>query len=95
MHTKQAKLTLHIPHATSLKAKRQIRRSLIEKTRNKFNAAIAEVATQDSHKTLTLGIATVSGEASHAENSLNEVIRSIENWAENLGAQLEDFYEFQ
>ncbi|MCL2372968.1 MAG: DUF503 domain-containing protein [Defluviitaleaceae bacterium] len=93
MHTAQAKLTLHIPHATSLKDKRQIRRSLIEKTRSKFNAAIAEVATQDSHKTLTIGLATVSGEASHATASLDEIIRSIELWAENLGAQLEEIHE--
>ena len=54
-------------------------RSLIDKTRRKFNAAIAEVGTQDAHRTLTLGIAVVSGENAHAQNMMNEIIRFLEN----------------
>ena len=66
MHILSAKLTFYIPYATSLKDKRQIRRSLIDKARQKFNAAIAEVDTQETLQTLTIGIAVVSGEHSHA-----------------------------
>ncbi|MCL2198805.1 MAG: DUF503 domain-containing protein [Defluviitaleaceae bacterium] len=79
MYTISAELTFHIPHSDSLKDKRQIRRSTIEKTRHKFNVSIAEVATQDNHQTLTIGIAVVSGEASHARNSIEEIIRYMEN----------------
>jgi len=78
MHTLSAKLTFYISHATSLKDKRQIRRSLVEKTHRRFNASIAEVDTQDIHQTLTLGIAVVSGDFSHAQNSLDEIIRFME-----------------
>lgn len=78
MHTLSAKLTFHIPYAASLKDKRQIRRSLIDKTRQKFNASIAEVDTQDLHQMLTIGIAVVSGEATHAQDSLDEIIRFME-----------------
>ena len=78
MHVEAAKLTFTIPHATSLKDKRQVRRSLIDKTRRRFNVSIAEVGTQDVHQTLTLGIAVVSGEASHARHSLDEIIRFME-----------------
>ncbi|MCL2873929.1 MAG: DUF503 domain-containing protein [Defluviitaleaceae bacterium] len=56
-----AELAFYIPQSTSLKDKRQIRRSLIEKTRNKFNVSIAEIATQDILQTLTIGVAVVSG----------------------------------
>ena len=85
MYTLSSKLTFHIPHATSLKDKRKICRSLIDKTRQRFNVAIAEVATQDIHRTLTVGIAVVSGSASHAQNSLDEIIRYME---EHAGAEL-------
>ena len=73
-----AKLTFFIPHATSLKDKRQVRRSLIDKTRQRFNVSIAEVDTQDIHRTLTIGIAVISGELAHAQNSLDEIIRYME-----------------
>ncbi len=78
MITRTARLTFMIPYAHSLKDKRQVYRSLTDKARSKFNAAIAEVATQDRHQTLTLGIAVVSGEASHAGDMLEEIIRYLE-----------------
>ena len=82
MFTLSAKLTFYIPQSNSLKDKRQVRRSLIEKTRHKFNAAIAEIDTQDIHKTLTIGVAVVSGDTVHRENSLDEIIRFMEEHAD-------------
>jgi len=82
MITLSAKLTFYIPHATSLKDKRQIRRSLIDKTRQRFNASVAEVDKQDAHQTLTIGIAVVSGDVAHAQNSLDEIIRFMEDNAD-------------
>jgi uncharacterized protein YlxP (DUF503 family) len=78
MFTLSAELTFYIPHAVSLKDKRQIRRSLIEKTRHKFNVSIAEIDTQDVVQTLTIGIAVVSGNAAHRQNSMDEIIRFME-----------------
>jgi len=85
MYIESAKLTFYIPHATSLKDKRQVCRSLIDKTRKRFNVSIAEVEAQDMHQTLTIGVAVVSGEASHAEQSLDTIIRFME---ENADAEL-------
>ena len=82
MYSLSAKLTFRIPHSTSLKDKRQIRRSLIEKSRKRFNASIAEVDTQDIHQVLTIGIAVVSGEAGHGQNILDEIIRYMEEHAD-------------
>lgn len=76
------KLTFYIPHAASLKDKRQVCRSLLDKTRQRFNASIAEVDTQDRHQTLTIGVAVVSGDAAHARRSLDEVIRYMETHAD-------------
>ena len=78
MHVLSARLTFLIPHAASLKDKRQVRRSLIGRARQRFNASIAEVGTQDLHQTLTIGIAVVSDDAAHA---LDEIIRFMEEHA--------------
>jgi uncharacterized protein YlxP (DUF503 family) len=90
MHTLSAKLTFYIPHAASLKDKRQVCRSLIDKTQQKFNVSIAEVDTQDLHQTLTIGIVVVSGDASHAQRSIDEVIRFIESHADAELTEVED-----
>ena len=82
MFTLSAKLTFYIPQSVSLKDKRQVRRSLIEKTRHKFNAAIAETDTQDILQTLTIGVAVVSGDGIHRRNALNEIIRFMEEHAD-------------
>ncbi len=85
MYVSSTKLTFNIPHAASLKDKRQVRRSVIDKARHRFNASIAEVGTQEAHRTLTIGIAVVSGEAAHAQNMLDEIIRFIEEQGEVQG----------
>ena len=82
MYIKSARLTFYIPHSNSLKDKRQVSRSLIDKTRQRFNVSVAEVDTQDLHQTLTVGIAVVSGDAVHAHNSLDEIIRFMEDTAD-------------
>jgi len=82
MYIRSAKLTFYIPHATSLKDKRQVCRSLIDKTRQRFNVSVAEVDTQDFHQTLTIGVSIVSGDAAHAQNSLDEIIRYMEGHAD-------------
>jgi len=82
MFTLSAELTFYIPQAVSLKDKRQVRRSLIEKTRHKFNVSIAEIDTQDVLQTLTIGIAVVSGDAAHRQNSVDEIIRFMEAHAD-------------
>ena len=82
MYIRSAKLTFYIPHAASLKDKRQVCRSLIDKTRQRFNASVAEVDKQDLHQTLTIGISVVSGDVAHAQNSLDEIIRYMEGHAD-------------
>lgn len=74
-----ATIQFHVAHAQSLKDKRMVSRSLIDGARRRFNAAIAEVDTQDLHKVLTIGIAVVSSEAGHARDMLEKVIQYLED----------------
>jgi len=78
MYIESAELTFYIPHANSLKDKRQVCRSLIDKARQRFNASISETDTQDMHQQLTIGIAVVSGSTAHAKRALDEIIRFME-----------------
>jgi len=82
MYTLSVKLTFHIPQANSLKDKRMVARSLIDRTRRKFNASVSEVEAQDAHRTLVVGVAVVSGEASFARRSLDEIVRFMEAHAD-------------
>jgi len=82
MYTLSAKLTFYIPHASSLKDKRQVCRSLVDKARQKFNASIAEVGTLDIHQTLTIGVAVVSGDMAHGQKSLDTIVRFMEDFAD-------------
>ena len=82
MYSMSAQLTFRIPHAASLKDKRQVCRSPVDKTRKRFNVSIAEVATQEVHQVLTIGIAVVSGDAGHARSSIEEIIRFMEDHAD-------------
>lgn len=92
MTTLSAKLTFYIPQAHSLKEKRMVARSIMDKARHKFNASVAEVASQDMHQTLTLGVAVVSGEYAHAQNMLDRLVRYME---ENAEAELVNVEENQ
>lgn len=79
MYVKTARLSFMIPQARSLKDKRQILRSLISRTKNKFNVAIAEVDTQDVHREITIGIAVVSAQGGHAIEMIHEIISFMES----------------
>lgn len=84
--TLSVKLTFYMPNTHSLKEKRMIARSLIDKTRRKFSVSVAEVDTQDVHKTLSIGVAVVSGTFSHADTMLDDVIRYMQD---NTDAELQ------
>ena len=53
---------MHFPEVHSLKEKRQILRSLIDRVKAKFNASIAEVANNDLWQRGTIGVAMVAND---------------------------------
>ncbi len=70
----------------SLKEKRMIVKSIINKVKHRFNVSIAEVDAQDYHQTIIIGIACVTNSTRHADSELQTVISFIEN---NTDAVLE------
>lgn len=82
------RIKLYAPACHSLKDKRMIVKSLIQRARNKFNISIAEVSDQDYYQTIVIGIACVSGSRVQANAVLDEVMRFIE---ENTDAEITDY----
>lgn len=73
------KVVLMIDDAFSLKEKRHIVKSIIERVKSRFNASISEVDMNDKWQRATLGIACVSNEAGHADSMLANIVNFIEN----------------
>ncbi|MDI3548292.1 MAG: uncharacterized protein PWR10_1944 [Halanaerobiales bacterium] len=75
-----ARIEIYIPMATSLKEKRRVIKGLIDKARNKFNIAIAEVDNNDLWKNATIGIVTISNERAYIDKLLSRIINFIERF---------------
>jgi uncharacterized protein YlxP (DUF503 family) len=78
MFVKTISFTLFIHDALTLKDKRQIIKSILEKTHQKFNAAIAEVGYQDQWQRAQLGVALVGNSPSHLKTVQQEIVKMIE-----------------
>ena len=78
MFVAACRVTLHIPTSQSLKDKRQVVRSVLQRLRNTFEIAAAEVADQEKRQLATLGLACASGDPSHAEEVIEHAVRFIE-----------------
>jgi len=70
-------IELYLPNNGSLKDKRQIVKSLKERTKRRFNVSIAEIDDQDLWQKTVLGIACVSNDKSHINQTLDKVIAMI------------------
>ena len=77
-----ARIVLHIPGARSLKDKRMVLRRVKDRVRQKFNAAVAEVAANDLWQRAVLGLALVGDDRRFVESALEEVIRFVRGEAE-------------
>ncbi|GAW91303.1 DUF503 domain-containing protein [Calderihabitans maritimus] len=75
-------MRLHLAEANSLKDKRRVLRSLIDRVRSKFNVSIAEIGEQERWHLASVGIAVVSNETSHVHQMLSRLISFVENDAE-------------
>ena len=73
------RLTLRLHDNRSLKGKRQVVRSLIDRLRHRFEASVAEVGDQDRLKSALIGIAVVSEGARHAAEMMDSVIEYAES----------------
>ncbi len=72
------RIELLLMEGCSLKEKRQVIRSIIERLQNRFNISIAETDHLDVQRRAEIGLATVSNEARHLENTLEKILNFID-----------------
>jgi uncharacterized protein len=89
-----AMITLVIPENASLKGKRRVVKSLIERVRHKFEAAVAEVGDNDLWQKARIGVALVGNDSQLLETRLQQIMKFIENQylAEIIDSQVEFCY---
>ncbi len=73
------RVRLRLPSRT-LKEKRSIVKSVVERLRNRFNASIAELDDLDSPTVGTIGAAVLSNDGRHADEQAQAIVAAIEDW---------------
>ena len=66
----------------SLKGKRSVVRRVIQRTRNRFNIAIAEVSDNDVHEHAVLGFAIVGNDRSFINSRIDKILNFIDGIGE-------------
>ena len=81
------RISLRLP-SRDLKGRRAIVRSVVERLRNRFNAAVVEAGELDDPASATIAAACLSNEAAHADSQLQAIVNAVESW--RLDAELVD-----
>jgi len=74
-------ITLRLHDCRSLKAKRKVVKSMINRLRNNFNASVSEVGSNDIYQKAEIGFSLVGNDAA----LINSKIDKIFNLAEDIG----------
>ena len=78
MYVESCIIRIKLHHATTLKEKRAIVKSVIEKIRSRYNASVAEVGDMDTWQLAQIGFSLVSNGAEHAAEQREKIIRFVE-----------------
>ena len=70
---------LHVHASQSLKQKRGVVRSVVQRVRNRFNIAVAEIGGQDTWQRAVLGITTTGIDRTQVRGVLTRVLVFIED----------------
>lgn len=81
------RLHLRLPSRT-LKEKRAIVKSVVERLRNRFNASVAEVEALDTVSAAVIGACVVSNSSRHADEQARTIAAAVEEW--RLDAEVVD-----
>ena len=63
----------------SLKGKRKIVKSMVDKVKHRFNVAIAETGSNDKWQRIELGISAIGNDRRHIDSSLTNVLSFLES----------------
>ena len=72
-----AQLSIQIPEARSLKDRRRVVKSLVERVRARFDVAIAEIDDQQYWQSARIGVVAVSNSSKHVDEVIQQVISFV------------------
>lgn len=73
------KIEFRLVDNRSLKGKRKVVRSMVDKVKARFNVSIAEVGSNDKWQKIELGISAVGNDRRHIDSSLNHVLGFLDS----------------
>ena len=73
------KVEFHLSDNRSLKGKRKVVRSMVDKVKSRFNVSVAEVGSNDSWQKIELGISAVGNDRRHIDSSLNHILTFLDS----------------
>jgi len=71
------RVDLFLPESRSLKSKRQVIKGLKDRIRHRFNASISEVDHQSLWQRASLGIAIISDNKGHIDQTLQRILNLV------------------
>jgi uncharacterized protein YlxP (DUF503 family) len=72
-------ISLMIHETNSLKEKRHVLKSVIERLKSRFNVSVAETGLNDKWQAAEIGVACVSNDRVLIDKTMNSIINFIEN----------------
>jgi uncharacterized protein YlxP (DUF503 family) len=87
------KIEFRLTDNRSLKGKRKVVRSMVDKVKSRFNVSIAEVGSNDKWQKIELGVSAVGNDRRHIDSSLNHILSFLESLylAEVVHTEMEIF----
>jgi uncharacterized protein len=73
------KLHISIDGANSLKEKRKVLKSIIDRLRSRFNISVAEVGYNEIWKNALIGVTCISNNKRHVDRIMAGVVNFVEN----------------
>jgi uncharacterized protein len=77
MHVGSLKVRLFVRDSRTLKDKRQVVRSIVDRLKNGFNVSAAEVEARDHPQQVVLGFAAVGDEAAQVKSTLDAIANAL------------------
>jgi len=75
-------IELQLNAVNSLKGKRRIIKSVIEKIKNRYNVSVAEVDKQQNFRSAAIGLSKVSNDSSVIHRDFMSIINYIDDYSE-------------
>lgn len=85
------RVELSLPGSNSLKDKRRLLKSLLDRLHQNFNVSAAEIDHQDNWRQAEVAVSCVSSESAHANSVLSKVLTVVERETEMIltGVEME------